>query len=505
MGSLEDDPYTEGVTSRRLRTGLVMDMHEYEGVCGNRATLSILCELELSPSHVSSPFGPAVKAIWRDKEEFVVRDDTDRLLRGPLTDTFSHALVEAIQLLRVRDYAKVELEQTEGHGRFVWRLRFVGLSTLNIIKALADTHGNSLWDLRFKGMRDDFSYGRSSTVEACLAIRNAVATVIEAASIPDETTLLNVRHSTDILERRYELDNYMKEFCDTRSFGFLPDDLAAVQTTANLGGLARVIGGKPVSLLRHQKATVQKMRQLERDEMYRGGILAEEMGLGKTITMLALLCCAKYDQGGGVSEQPTGRPKLRPNDFRDTNHIKNFGWLEWDTETEPNFPEGYHLGKNVFFFAPKTTLYVTTAVLVQQVEEEAKAWTQLNVCVLDSSDLYCQSEAKHKALLSKLAFSDLVVTSYETLREACGGTVLPWTPDIEQLDMGDRVVALVNGTIMEGEVVSGFSRYEIGGHTGQSAGLIAATARGASSKYAQIRVAGKKLHYISDRHSIHFA
>ncbi len=142
----------------------------------------------------------------------------------------------------------------------------------------------------------------------------------------------------------------------------------------------------------HQVLAAIHMQALEKG-VWRGGILAEEMGMGKTASVL-LLVCAHRDY-----------PKqARPNE----------GWnpIGWSSVFDHSLSrERQVAGSKTVIFAERTTLYVTKDALVSQVIREAEKWTNLRVAKwVDISKKY----------LSKIWDYDLIIISYKQLSANSG-------------------------------------------------------------------------------------
>jgi hypothetical protein len=463
MLRLQPDPYTEvlpGGAGRRIRGDKVLGAAEYAQLVGERAIVRVSCQLNDCPSS----FGPAVEVLSRADggQVFRLQDKAGLSATGPLDDLFSGALVSSIELLLDKHHlvgmVLKPLDAYNDHGhRFGLELQFGSPSLMLLTRAIAMDAGQR-FHVHLSKLSDPngSTWGRLRLVQACREIQIGLARVLEAAAIPDDSTLLKSRHISDILGRRYSLDEHMRHLCEVRSWGLKDADLQEALREARLGTLKEFVDGKRVKLLDHQLAQARHMCDLERDDSLRGGILAEEMRLGKTVTFLVLLCIMKHrrEVAAASSGEVMRYPKLRPHDTIRPDHLRILDLCEWEDEQRDPFPQDFLMGDRVESFAPGTTLYITTHLLVQQVREEAERWTSLEVMVLAKDDLRCKDEAQHRALLARLARHDLVIMSFEVLQAASSGETLPWRPDVDDMEVGDHIIGNYEGRHMEGELVS---------------------------------------------------
>jgi hypothetical protein len=182
-------------------------------------------------------------------------------------------------------------------------------------------------------------------------IAKALSYILSSSVVPEDHVLVDEAFA-DYVGIKYSLDAHMGEFIETdrRFYGFSKDQLRSVQQRATHNRGLRVLtnqakGGPPVALKDHQAAAIRKMVQMEDDPYLRGGVLAEEMGLGKTIIALGLICYKR------ASEAPA--LKLRPHDPLTSDKLKSSNYLEVEQAAE-------RMRERVAYYFPKTTLYITT-------------------------------------------------------------------------------------------------------------------------------------------------
>lgn len=233
-------------------------------------------------------------------------------------------------------------------------------------------------------------------VERCL--REAVKTVVKATEVISHARRESVSGRFGMFEFADTLNDRMGDltidklnpniFNNSRRSSF-------VEKAAKPEGKFKV--GKDVPRLAdHQINSAIRMVELENDCIFRGGVLAEEMGLGKTASMLAVICHQRADQFDMVDGLGNWRvPHLRPNDALDLELLVANGQLQRVVSETSHVRRGdkgpvpakTSLGTSVTHFLPQTTLYITTKPLLEQVKNEINRWTHLKCKMLSKTKL----------------------------------------------------------------------------------------------------------------------
>jgi hypothetical protein len=390
-----------------------------------------------------------------------------------LRGAYAHALQKNIHLLRDLDYV-TEVRFHHGNRGAAWLcLTFFGWSlfeyaSLNPADYSPPPH---TWVNFTRQAPSDLSRhvidpGAAArllqdTFTRLEAVKAALGAVLAAAVVPEEVDFNDEYYNFYQLGRRYALDDHMSDFCEQERFGFDDKALRRIEQQARAGGLRELQQeGQRLALMDHQLTTILRMQQLEVDTMYRGGVLAEEMGLGKTISMLGHLCArraqAEEQTAGAGSKRKASRKEqssvecLRPNDMSRLDQMEASGLMKFRTQEL----HGWETGQQVLYYAPRTTLYITTHRLADQVVAEARRWTTLRPFRVDTDFMRdACTAAEREAKIRSLGEYDLVVMTFEELQQALDGHG-PSDLDIKGVRKGDSIRIIYNEQLVWGTVVS---------------------------------------------------
>lgn len=414
-------------------------------------------------------------------------------LFGAKKEPFSYAneatkeMIEHLQLLSSIGYVSgatlgggSKRSSKHGYSGFYFKLEMWGLGLFGLVRDLRDP--------RIRTLPIQWVGGATTTPEKV------------AAAVGDFTLGILRDLSTPSSKREtFSLDECMNEFQDPDLCVRYKAEFTQFELYATKGGLRGTFDDEwgtecdVIHLAEHQYAEALAMQRLEDNEVFRGGILAEEMGLGKTATLFALICYRRWlkvlgkevtnagvqsrgvDKGkkrassssedGGASSSASFNPMLRPHDDWNKDAVLDV-FVGWDT-TEAGTRPNYHTlnttggdkaivwqgdrspylrdrslpGTQVQFIAPNTTLFLTSLRLIEQVSVEFSRWTRLKVRKLTSKDLTVRNERQHKTLLESIASQDLVVISFEDAFKSMHlGMKYPWPSEpTHNLSIGQQV------------------------------------------------------------------